>query len=653
MRNGYRYVVADIEADNLLREVTKIHCLSYYDIKTKELNSLTDYEDIKNFVTQENLVLIMHNGILYDKAVLEKLLNIKIKCQLVDTLSLSWYLFVDRKKHGLEHFGIEYGILKPEIKDWNNLDISVYKNRCETDVMINLKLWEDCYSFLLELYDNNFTAINNLFKYFEFKLNCIAIQERVGIRFDEKKCNETLELLYKEKESKVNALSEAMPANKIYAIKEYPAKPYKKDGTLSSTGEKWFNFLDAHGLPEDHTEPVKYVKELEAGNPGSVQQVKDWLYSLGWKPDHIKYVRDKVTNETKEIEQIKHKDPDKSDEVCESIQELFKVEPKLELLSGLSLINHRIGLLEGFKRDSINGRLYPSIAGFTNTFRMRHKVIQNLVKPSLKWGTEIRACLIADEGCVLLGSDLKNLESTSRNNFIYKLDPTYVNTLINDKEFDSHTEIAVLAGFMTVEEENFFKWYKNKEKSTVVVLDKYKNLNPTEQHELYTRLNKVRALGKMCNFASLYNVMKNTLARNANITVKEAEKLLEVYWQRNWSVKKFSESIYIKTVRGKMWSFNPLSKFFYSQRNERDIFSTINQGAGVFCFDIFLSYIIKQNILPCLQYHDELVANIKKEDQEKTTESLLLAIKQTNDFLKMNVQLDCSFDYNVSYDLIH
>ena len=98
-------VILDIETDGLLENVSRIHCLSYQVLGQDEIRSLTNTQDIKNFLLQDNLTIIGHNIIRYDIPVLEKLLQIKINAKLIDTLALSWYLYPDRDKHGLEQWG--------------------------------------------------------------------------------------------------------------------------------------------------------------------------------------------------------------------------------------------------------------------------------------------------------------------------------------------------------------------------------------------------------------------------------------------------------------------------------------------------------------------------------------------------------------------
>ena len=79
--------VFDIETDGL--DATKIHVLSWEDDSGK-IKSTHDYDTMRTFFEQSD-TLIGHNIIRFDIPVAEKVLGIKIKAKLVDTLALSWY----------------------------------------------------------------------------------------------------------------------------------------------------------------------------------------------------------------------------------------------------------------------------------------------------------------------------------------------------------------------------------------------------------------------------------------------------------------------------------------------------------------------------------------------------------------------------------
>ena len=76
-------IVFDIETDGL--NPSKIHCLSYTSDGV-EHNTLTDYEDMRQLLSNQK-GLIGHNIVRYDVPVLERILGIKIKARLYDTLT--------------------------------------------------------------------------------------------------------------------------------------------------------------------------------------------------------------------------------------------------------------------------------------------------------------------------------------------------------------------------------------------------------------------------------------------------------------------------------------------------------------------------------------------------------------------------------------
>lgn len=143
-------VVFDIETNGLLDVLDKIHVLSW-STDGKEVHHTHDYDEMRKFFT-ETEVLVGHNIIRFDIVAVEKVLGIKVKARLIDTLALSWYLNHDRVKHGLEWYGVEYGIPKPVIKDWDSLTPEDYANRCDEDVKINFRLWRDLQTKLKRLY---------------------------------------------------------------------------------------------------------------------------------------------------------------------------------------------------------------------------------------------------------------------------------------------------------------------------------------------------------------------------------------------------------------------------------------------------------------------------------------------------------------------
>lgn len=621
-------VVFDIETDGLLDNVTKIHCFSYHILHTDISKSLTEYPDIKAFLQQPDLELIGHNIVRYDIPVIKKLLNIKIKAILIDTLPLSWTMYSSMEKHGLEAWGEELGVKKPEIGDWKNLTTEQYVHRCEEDVKINTLLWQKQWRYLNHLYDNDEKQILRYCEYLSFKMDCVREQEEIGIKLDTEKAKNMLEKLTADKEAKTSQLVKAMPKNPIIKKVVYENAIEDKNGNIVQKGDLFYEFIDGPKIPKTITKEI--IKGYEPPNPNSHTQIKNWLYSLGWVPGHIKHVRDKEKNEVRKIPQIASQYV--KGEVCDSIKLLFTKKPELELLNGLSILSHRISIFEGFLEEQKNGRLYPTCTGLTNTLRLQHKVVVNLPGFDKAYGNEVRGCLIADEGRILCGSDLSGIEDNTKRHYIYKYDPKYVEEM-NVPGYDPHLDIAILAGFLTKEEAEDHKLYeatKGKEGKS------YKS---------------IRQKAKTTNFSATYKVGAPSLARNAGISDKEAKKLLEIYWKRNDAILKVEKSLKVKEIYGQKWLQNPVSGFWYTLRAEKDRFSTLNQGTAVYVFDTWLKHIRQEGIQVSYQCHDEWLGNV--DNSEETDFKIAKAIKKVNEELKLNIKIACSASYGSNYAECH
>ena len=445
--------VFDCEADSL--HPTKFHVLSYQTEDSPA--SITQQPSMRDWLEDQTL-LIGHNIILWDLPNLERVLGAKPKAKVIDTLALSWYLYPERKMHGLDWWGRELGVEKPKIDDWKNQTLEEYTHRCQEDVLINTLLWNKMRTYLGLLYGTNDVENLPIISYLMFKMSCAREQERSRWKLDIPWCQDALTRLEKEQAPRIEALKLAMPMVKKMVLKEPPAKPYKKDGTLSVEGAKWQKYLSDQGLTKTHSSPIYILSKEEEPNPNSPEQVKNWLFSLGWEPITFKFVKEDDGTERK-IPQIKLPD---SPDICPSVLELSEDHPAIRELEGLSVVKHRLGILQGFLNNvDEEGFLKARVQGFTNTLRFKHSTIVNLPGVHKPYGEDIRGCLVSREGYELCGSDMVALENKTGDHYIYNLDPKFV--LAKDvPEYDSHTEMCVIAGLITEEEEKFYKWYKKK-----------------------------------------------------------------------------------------------------------------------------------------------------------------------------------------------
>ena len=612
--------VFDIETDGLLDEMTKIHVMSWSN-DMGEVEHTHDYDEMR-YVLLNTGTLVGHNIIRFDIPAVEKLLGIKVKARLIDTLALSWYINHTRMKHGLEGYGEEYGVPKPVIKDWNTLTPQEYAHRCDEDVKINNRLWRDLSLKLGKLYKDTPEDKERLIDYLSFKLDCAREQEELRWKLDVPKAQAAYDEISRLKEEKVEQLADAMPKRILERMATKPKVMHKKDGELSSHGEKWV------ALCKEYKQSVttigfKVKTGEERGNPNSNDQVKDWLRSLGWEPRTFKFVRDKKSGDTRQIEQVR-----KGSDLCQSVRELSSNDPAVDLLDGLTVLTHRAGILKSFLEGHTDGYLQASVAGLTNTFRFKHfKPLVNLPSVDKPYGDVIRGCLIAPEGYVLCGADMTSLEDTTKRHYMKPLDPDYVNEMSREG-FDPHLDLALHAGLI---KQSDIDMHNSGERS----------------------LKELRKNYKVVNYSATYGIGAAALARGTGMSKKASQTLLDAFWSRNWAIEKVASGVTTKEVLEGMWLKNPVSGFWHSLRSEKDRFSTLNQSTGVFCFDTWVALCRKNGIKCVGQFHDEVIALVERGKEGHVEEVMHDAAIKLNEKVKLNVPLGTDVQFGNTYADIH
>lgn len=629
-----RISVFDIEADGLLDDATKIHCLSVWE-NGKKIKSTSNYDNMRSFF-QKAECLVGHNIARYDVPLAEKILGIEIKPKkIVDTLPLSWYIYdKSRISHSLESYGEDYGLPKVEIDDWDNLSTEEYIERCERDVEINLRVWEDQLKFLRKLYGDD-EGVWRAIDYISFKIRCARLQEAIRWKLDKPRCVKGRDELLALKDKKTEELKAVMPPVKKYKTIQKYKKLYKQNGELSADGQRWFNYLQEYGLPEDATE-VRVVDKIEEPKPTSWPQIKELLFSKGWKPDEFKYDKEKDTGKLRKIPQINTQVPGKWG-LTESVKRVVEKHPELEPLDGLSVITHRLSILEGFLEAERDGYVRAEIQGLTNTLRFKHSVCLNLPGVHAPYGELIRGCLIAPKGYELCGSDKSSLEDKVKQHFLYPHDPEYVEEM-QTPGYDPHTSLAVFAGVITQEQEDQWK------------LEKDEKAPPSEVLPLVSGIRKPY---KNTNYACQYGASGFKIGLTCGIPTEEGEKLHAAYWKKNWAINAVVEEQIVKKCGHTLWLWNPVSKLWYSLRHKKDIFSTLCQGTGVYCFDTWVKHVLSMREQLTAQFHDEIVLTIKKGFREQCENLLRKAVKMTNDELQLNVKLDVDVQFGANYAAIH
>lgn len=659
--------VCDIETKGLLPDLkgeeSELHVLG---VGYKKEDGSWDIATTKKRVSVQkvfsnpNNIVVGHNFYLYDIPALEKMFKgIDIKCFVVDTLFLSWYLFSERKIHGLDEWGKFFKIKKPEISSWTDLTYEEYEHRVKEDVKINTNLWLYQYKKLKDLYKDD-KKIMSFLKFLMCSGKVYKMQQDYPFKLDVENCKKNKELFEGMIQEIVEILSTVMPKIPVYRTHKKPANLYKKDGTLSTRGAKWKEIAEKCNKTIEYEGEIKELYSYKSPNPQSVSQVKDWLFSLNWKPE-IYTDSVSVTGEVKQVPQIK----DKNKNLCKSVLKLAEKHPEIKHLEKLSLLQHRLGYFKGFLRDmNKDGTITASLNGLANSLRIRHKTLVNLIKPSAPYGEYVRSLLLPPDGMVLIGSDLSALESVTRNNFVYDIDRKFVEDQ-SHPYYDPHLEICQIAGTMTDAEVIFYKWWKEKRKNPDIKFEEVGDV-PEDFNELlskldtdekkteyHDKLDKKRSVSKVVNYSCMYNVGSKTLSKNTGMTEREAMKMIDAYWEKNNCIKIFTESCEIVTVKDEEWVVNPLNGYKYKLRNRKDIFSIVNQSAGSYIFNLWQNNMMNLGIKLCGSFHDEIVTYCKPEEVDDVVAKLKKAIDMVNRQLKLKVPVGIDYKVGKNYAEVH
>lgn len=607
-------VVFDIETDGL--KPSLIHVVSLK--KTAVVQSLPSYDKMRDFFTTEGYFFIGHNIVGYDIPAVKKILGVKFQGvnfqgKFIDTLWLSRALYPDRNKHDLASWGEDLGFPKPVVDFEQDHPYEVYRDRCEADVEINSRLWARMKTKLMSLYGTWEEALR-FCAYITFKAQCVVDQEDVGFKLALEDAQALADELSVARGNRLAALKAALPRPLKMASMNPPKKPFKQDGTYSSVGGRWFTLLQDQRLPRDYDQRVVYFTgETLEPNPNSHAQIKEWLYGLGWVPQTFKYEQEKAPK--KGLRKIPQVSLPNGKGLCPSVKKLDH--PGIEHLEGLTVISHRLTVLTGEKGwlNTVDdeGFLHASALGLTNTLRLKHTVLANIPGVDKPWGKELRSLLTCPEGYEIMGADLVSLEDTTKRHFTQPYDPSYVEE--QQKEgYDPHLTLAVSDGACTPQEMR---------DHIAGVID----------------ISLIRQLYKKTNYSALYGIGAAGLSRDIGCPKAKAQGLIDAYWKKNLAVKEVAKNVETKRVDGGLWLFNPVSKFWYSLRSDKDKFSTLNQGTASYVFDVWLGYCKVGGIDVCAQFHDEWVAWYYHSGKDRMHRVAQQAIDKTNKKLNLNVPI--------------
>ena len=394
----------DIEADNLLDEVTQVWCHVFRDVDTDEVHTFdpTQTQDALAFMDKAE-TLIGHNVSDYDLRVIKKLHGYTYKGEVIDTLVYSRTVWPDVKEidfklnkrgnfpqkligsHSLKAWGIRLGELKGDYNSGSE-SFAAYTpemlDYCIQDTMVTSKLYR-------KILDKNFSqeALD-----LETEIHTLLLQQQEhGFDFN------------------------VQEAQALYS--RLAQRRSDIENELVSTFEPTIIEL------KTKTKTIPF-------NPASRQQIADRLMKRGWKPKAFTDSGEPKVDET----------------VLSGIDM-----PEAQLLNEYLLLNKRIGQLATGKQAWLKMEKGGKIHGRVNhmgavTSRCTHSNPNTAQIPSVgaPYGKECRELFIAPSGYSLLGADASGLELRCLAHYMAAYDDgAYADVVLNG---DIHTANQQAAG---------------------------------------------------------------------------------------------------------------------------------------------------------------------------------------------------------------
>lgn len=673
----------DLEGSDLMPLVDQIWCVCVKVDGEDEVHSFRDNQGFVNYIQKvKPSKIVFHNGLAYDLSALRKVWNIDFTvgkedsfmgfpCQFVDTLLLSQVLNADRiDGHSLASWGERLGFPKGEHSDWSQWSPEM-EEYCVRDVRLTNKLYHTLLREVEEYGEKDFFS-QQFWTAAKINYYLMAQQADTGIGFDASAAQNLLQSIngmMEEIEQDVEPNLPSRPLNKGELDEwKFPAKPFKKDGSIAATMEKWMARTGATLKSETTVllDGVEYT--IKGGEPTKTEGVmklanqsdlKDWLVASGWKCTLWNFKRDARGKPMRD-------DKGKIITTTPKMQEGGKLCPNLEAMEGdlvrqvvkwLSLRNRR-SVIEGWlsnPRLQYDGRLSAGAAGFASTFRQRHTTVVNVPKAQddVTLGKEMRSLFIADkEGYVLVGYDAVALENRVEAHYCLKYPggKEHAETILDG---DPHTK-------------NAFVFYTDKLLDLGIV-EAYDGLKEEP------RFKPFRSKSKNARYALAYGCSPKKLATTLGEPEHMGEELYQAFWEANPALTALRErlTMFWETVGGKQW-IKGIDGRKVRTRSKHSVVNTLFQSCGALAMDYSALFMdrwlggikLDDEGKPCYHYkdhlvyrvgyfHDELIWMVPEQLAEEIGELGVKSIEKAGEFLKLQVPLTGEWKQGRSWKDIH
>jgi len=386
-------LVFDIETNGI--EATKVWCIVAQDVDTKKVYKWKpdDIQSGINFLLNAD-ALIGHNIIGYDLAVLTDLYGVDFyHKKIYDTWIMSQVLNYKRgHKHGLGGWGEHLGFSKFDFDNWDSFSEEML-TYCVRDVELNTKVFE----LLMKEFKDQSAKKPLLANGLRAEHDAAIFEAKVRMKgwlFDIPAANKLHLEMCNEMEAIESRVHPQLPEMTIWVDKEPKLAKYTKKGDFTAVTKRLLTEYLGHEPDVNEWDPEdvfqrSYTTQVTLSN---MEEVKDYLFTIGWKPDDWNYKKvgyefhktsPKLTTTSLEL----------LGDIGKDIDRYYTTRSRRSILEGW---------LAAIKGSRLHGRMW--VIG-TPTFRARHEVITNLPSVDAAWGKEMRSLFVCEDGYRVVGAD--------------------------------------------------------------------------------------------------------------------------------------------------------------------------------------------------------------------------------------------------------
>jgi hypothetical protein len=497
----------------------------------------------------------------------------------------------------------------------------------------------------------------------------MARQEDTGIGFDKEGAESLVVRISEEMQTIAEEIEPQLPPrplNKGELDKwRIPAKPWKKDGTLASSMEKWLEktgaklhterdiLLDGEVYPIAGGSLTKTRGSMRLANQGDL---KDFLISQGWVPTLYNLKKDARGKPVRD-------DRGNLIQTTPKLQENGRLCPNLEEMAGdlvrpvvrWASLRNRKSVIEGWlgnERLAFDGRLPAGAAGITPTFRKKHSTVVNLPKadPSVTLGKEVRSLFRAQRpGYVLVGYDASGLEARVEGHFTsyYPGGKEYAQELI---EGDIHTKTALL-----------------------VFARELEGLDPSEAHKDHPLIKPRRNKAKTIKYAASYGASAKKLASTLGISQQEGEEVFNAFWEAAAPLATLKDRLTQHWEDHGKRKIKGIDGRWIMTRSKHSLVNSLFQSTGAIIFSyagMFMSkylghlthrdeagtlcFLYKEKpVYRVAEMHDENVWEVPEEQADEIKELGERSLREAGKYLKTKVPILGEGKVGMTWSCIH